>query len=65
VNLDQFERELRRQMDFLLERRTIRIVALVPIGDDEVLRDRLADSCAGITHPMIAVFEVKESPCTL
>jgi hypothetical protein len=28
------------------------------IGDDAILRERLALSCAGIAHPVIAVFEV-------
>jgi hypothetical protein len=60
VNLDEFDRGLKRELTKLLDRRGVRIVALVDVGDDAVLRERLASSCAGIAHPVIAVFEVVE-----
>jgi hypothetical protein len=60
VNLDDFDRELKRQLELLLTRQSVRILALVDIGDDEILRERLAQACAGVAHPVIAVFETKE-----
>jgi hypothetical protein len=62
MNLDEFDRQLRTQLKALLHRTDVRIVAIVPIGDDEILRERLASSCAGIAHPVIAVFEAMEGP---
>jgi hypothetical protein len=50
------ERELQRR----LQRQDVRLVALVDIGDDDVLRERLAEACAGIKRPVVAVFESKE-----
>lgn len=60
MNLATFDRELQRQLEQLLQRKRVRIIALVDIGDDEILRERLADSCRGIAHPVIAVFEATE-----
>ncbi len=62
MTLDEFDRELKRQLELLLARRSVRILALVEIGDDEILRERLAASCAGVAHPVIAVFEATEGP---
>jgi hypothetical protein len=50
------ERELQRR----LQCQDVRLVALVDIGEDDVLRDRLADACAGVRQPFVAVFEAKE-----
>ncbi len=60
MNLDAFERELTRQMDLLIGRRELRIVALVDVGADPELEKALAKSCAGVAHPVIAVFEMDE-----
>lgn len=60
MNLDQFDRELQRQLAQLLDRKRVRLIALVDIGDDDILRERLAESCRGIAHPVIAVFEATE-----
>ena len=62
MNLEEFDRQLKRELQALLQRTDVRIVAIVPIGDDEILRDRLAASCVGIARPLIAVFETVETP---
>ena len=61
MNLETFSAQLEAELQRRLERRNIRLVALVDVGDDEILRERLAASCAGIANPVIAVFEAKES----
>lgn len=55
--LDIVSEALVREMQHRLARGDVRMVALVYLGDDEILRERLAQSCAGIANPVIAVFE--------
>jgi hypothetical protein len=60
--LDIVSEALLRELQRRIERSDIRLVALVDVGDDELLRERLAQACAGIANVVIAVFETtKES----
>jgi hypothetical protein len=60
--LDIVSEALLRELQRRIERSNIRLVALVDVGDDELLRERLAQACAGIANVVIAVFETtKES----
>jgi hypothetical protein len=60
--LDIVSEALLRELQRRIERSDIRLVALVDVGDDEILRERLAQACAGIANVVIAVFETtKES----
>lgn len=58
--LDIVSEALLRELHHRLERKDMRLVALVDVGDDELLRERLAAACAGIANVVIAVFETTE-----
>lgn len=60
MNLDEFSAQLAQELNRLANRDDVRLVALVAVGDDQVLKRRLAESCAGLKNPVIAVFETNE-----
>lgn len=50
MNLDEFSAALVRELNRLTNRDDVRLVALVVVGDDQVLQRRLAESCAGLKN---------------
>lgn len=58
--LDIVSEALVRQMQRRIDQGDIRLVALVDVSDDELLRERLAQACHGFANVVIAVFETKD-----
>jgi hypothetical protein len=59
-SLDAAARALEGELQRRLARGNLRLVGLVDIGRDDELRARLAEACAGVAQPVVAVFETRE-----